>query len=252
MPEGQLQHPRPEPSPGPKPLPGARAWAVLRALHRRGWLRPRRIGCLLLVLVLLLFTALWVVNSAINATVAVFNPPPPAVSGSPLDPVTTINPPSSGSPTIDTITRRKHLTVAVRETPRLAEGSYSSDYSGFDIDLLELIAHNLGVDPALTDFKEVPAGNLEIPGGGLEGMLNRKEVDLVLGGYEITPERHDLVEIAGPYLKNPDYGFGLPPDDPVFRERINDVLRKAIENGDWARLYTENFHTTAPAPPNIE
>lgn len=245
MPEGQLQHPSPDPPARPKPLPGARAWAVLRTLYHRGWLRPRRIGCLLLVLLLLLLAALWAVSSAINATVAVFNPAPPTVSGSPYDTIAPIRPPSSGSPAIDRITQRGRLFVAVREAPGFAEGSLATGFSGFDIELLELVAQDLGVDPARTAFKPLPAGSLE-------AALGRKEVDLVLGGYEITPQRRASVGIAGPYLVDPDYGFGLPPDDPVFRERINAVLRTAIHDGTWARLYATHLHGPVPTPPDIE
>lgn len=245
MPEGQLQHPWPEQPAGPGPRPGDRVWAVLRILHRRGWLRPRRIGCLLLVLVLLCFAALWVVSSAINATVAVFNPAPPTVSGSPHDTIAPARPPSSGSPAVDRITQRGRLIVAVQQVPGLAEGSVAAGFSGFDIELLELVAQDLGVDPARTAFKPLPAGSLE-------SALNRKEVDLVLGGYEITPQRRASVGVAGPYLVNPDYGFGLPPDDEVFRQRVNAVLRKAIEDGTWARLYAEHLRSPAPVPPDIE
>jgi ABC-type amino acid transport substrate-binding protein len=57
--------------------------------------------------------------------------------------------------------------------------------------------------------------------------------------------------IAGPYLVRGtiEYGIGLPPDDPAIRERVTAVLRRAIDDGTWARLYAEYLGTPVPNPP---
>ncbi len=301
---------------------------MLRVLRRRGWLRPRRLGCLLVLLLMLGVAALWVLGQVVD----VFRDPPVPVAGSPFDTVAPQRPASSGSPTLDRITQRGKLIVAIQEAPGLAQRSPGSgDYTGFDVALLGLIARDLGVDPAVTSFKPLAAGSRE-------AAVGRGEADLVLGGYEITPQRRDEVGIAGPYLTRPlrlavpanspvtgldslgpgevcapaaspaaaalvarevrlqnratleacvkllggrvaaiagdqatvaavvakasgtlrivgeplgsiEYGIGLPPGDQVLRERVTAVLRHAIDDGTWARLYAEYLGTPVPSPP---
>ncbi|MGH8921982.1 MAG: transporter substrate-binding domain-containing protein, partial [Actinomycetes bacterium] len=172
---------------------GTRVWAVLRTLHAGGWLRPRRIGCLLLVLAILLFALLWAVGSAVNGVTAMFRPDP--VAGGPFDRVAPTVPASTGPPTADLILGGQ-LFVAVQEMPGLAERAPGSgSYAGFDIALLDLIARDLGVDPPEAVFKPAPA-NTAI------GMLTRGEANLALGGFTITPQRSAQVSIAGPYLES--------------------------------------------------
>ncbi|HEV7830627.1 MAG TPA: transporter substrate-binding domain-containing protein [Pseudonocardiaceae bacterium] len=298
-------------------------------MRRRGWLRPRRIGCLLVVLVI---AAMWLVGRAVDSINALFGPP--AISGNPLGSVAPARPPSSGSPTIDRIAQRGKLIVAIQESPGLAQrSSGSSPYTGFDIALLDLIAHDLRVDPARTSFKPLPASVRD-------AALNRGEADLLLGGYEIPASQDSHVDSAGPYLVRPlqvavpasspvsdlrslgqrevcapagspaatalaargvtlqtrstlatcadllggrigavagdqaavaallsrtprtlrmlteplgttAYGVGLPPGDPVLHDRITAVLRRAIEDGTWARLYAEYLGTPVPGPPAL-
>jgi glutamate transport system substrate-binding protein len=318
-----------DPSPSPKPSSDNRSRSVLHVLRRRGWLRPRRIGCLLVVLVI---AALWVLGRAVEGITTLFGDHPAPVVGSPFDAVAPPRPATSGSPTIDRIAQRGKLIVAVQETPGLAQRSPgSSDYTGFDIALLDLIARDLGVDPAAISFKPLAAGSRE-------AALGRGEADLVLGGYEITPQRRAQVKIAGPYLvrllqlavpaNSPvtdlnslgqgtvcapadspaaaalaargerfqtrttlaacanllgnrveaiasdqaavaavlaevpgtlrvldeplgitEYGIGLPAGDQVLHERVAAVLRRAIDDGTWARRYAEYLGTPVPSPP---
>jgi ABC-type amino acid transport substrate-binding protein len=246
------------PDPPPEPSRGSRALAVVRALRDGGWLRPRRIGCLLLVLLVLVWLALWALSSAVNSTIAVLDPPPPPITGNPLAPVAPTTPAGSGSYVLDRITQRGQLYVAIRnqDVPGVAErvrgagtGSNNTEfghYTGFDLALLEHLAKDLGVDLADIRMKRVSASFGE-------SMLqpDRGEADLLLGGYEITPQRRAVVDVAGPYLTDPDYGFGLPPDDEVFRERVNAVLCRAIEEGTWADLHQQYLGAPAPAPPPL-
>jgi ABC-type amino acid transport substrate-binding protein len=235
-----------ESPPKPTPLPGSRFRVVLRVLRQRGWLRPRRIGCLLIALVMLGIAALWVLGRAIDGVTDLFRDKPTPVAGSPFDTVAPARPASSGSPTIDRIALRGKLIVAVQEAPGLAQRSPNSGgYTGFDIALLDLITRDLGVDPARTSFKPLTASSRE-------AALNRGEADLILGGYEITPPRSTKVGIVGPYLVRwgaIEYGIGLPLGDPVIRERVTTVLRHAIDDGTWARLYAEYLGTPVPTPP---
>ncbi len=195
--------PWPDPPPGSKPSPGTRAWGVVRALHRGGWLRPRRIGCLLVVLVILLVTALWALGSAVNGITAMFRNDPDPVAGSPFDTVTPTSPPSSG-PTADLINGGK-LIVAVPpgfgptgRTPGLG------DYAGFDLALLDLVARDLGA--ASVDTGKQTSEKTRV------GMLTRGEADV--GLFEITPQRHVGVDVVGPYLLS-ELRLAVPSTSPV-------------------------------------
>lgn len=177
----------------PKPSPERWSRSALHVMRRRGWLRPR-IGCLLVVLMI---AALWVLGRVVDGVSDLFGDQPAPVAGSPFDTVAPPRPVGSGSPTIDRITQRGKLIVAVQEAPGLAQRSPGSgNYTGFDIALLDLIARELGADPAATSFKP-------LAGSSREAALRRGEADLVLGGYEITPQRREQVNIAGPYLVRP-------------------------------------------------
>lgn len=205
MPEEQVQSPWPDPPPTPKAALGTRAWTVLRALRASGWLRPRRIGCLLLIFMILLFAVLWAVGSAIDGITAMFGPDP--VAGSPFDKVAPTRAPGTGPPTVELVVGGK-LTVAVQEFPGLVQrDARTGAYSGFEIALLEVIARGLGVDPGGTLFKSVPAGSAV-------GMLTRREADLALGGFAVTPQRRAEVGIAGPYLMS-ELRLAVPSNSPV-------------------------------------
>jgi polar amino acid transport system substrate-binding protein len=324
----EAREPSADRSPGNQ-LPGTRVRSVLRVMRRRGWLRPKRIGCLLVVLVI---AVIWLVGRAVDGVNALFGPP--AINGNPLGNVAPPRPASSGSPTIDRIVQRGKLIVAIHEAPGLAQRSSSlGRYTGFDIALLDLIAHDLRVDPARTSFKPLPASIRE-------AALERGEADLLLGGYEIPEAQDSTVGSAGPYLVRPlqvavpasspvsdlnslgqrevcapagspaatalaarrvtlqtratlascadvlggrigaiagdqaavaavlsraprtlrmlieplgttEYGVGLPPGDPVLHDRITAVLRQAIEDGTWARLYAQYLGTPVPNPPAL-
>lgn len=234
---------RSDQTPAAEPSPRTWSWSVLGIMRRRGRVRPARIGCLLVVLVI---AALWVLGRAVDGVTALFSDHPAPVAGSPFDTLAPAHPASSGSATIDRIAQRGKLIVAIQQVPGLAQRSPdSSGYTGFDIALLDLIASDLGVDPARTSFKALTANSSE-------AALGRGEADLALGGFEITPQHSAKVGIAGPYLVRmgtTEYGVGLPPGDPVLRERITAVLRRAIDDGTWGRLYAEYLGTPVSNPP---
>lgn len=248
MPEGQVQRLWPDPPPGSRPSPGTRAWQVYRELRRRNVLTVRRLGCAVLVLVLMAVAVLALLGRAADGVAALFVDEPDAVAGSPFDTVAPSTPASSGSEVVDRIVARDRLIVAMQEVPGLVERDPATgDYTGFEIALLDLVARELGVDPERTSFKPLPAGLRA-------GALERGEVDLVAGGYEITDQRRGEVAFAGPYLitqNSTRYGFGLPPGDEVLRNRVLAVLRAAVEDGTWKRLYAEHLGTPVPEPPPL-
>lgn len=322
---------RPRPEPAHESTPSLESRSVPGIMRWSGRLRPGRIGCLLILLVI---AALWVLGRAVDGVTALFSDHPHPVAGRPFDTVAPARPASSGSPTIDRIARRGKLIVAIQEAPGLAQRSPDSDgYTGFDVALLGLIARDLGGDPTRTSFKPLAASSRE-------AALGRAEVDLALGGYEITAARSAKVSIAGPYLVRPlrlavpatspvtglnslghgevcapadspaataladhgvglltratlsacanllggrvkaiagdqaavvallsqapgtlrmvgeplgstEYGIGLPPGDPLLRERVTAVLQHEIDDGTWARLYAEYLGTPVPSPPML-
>lgn len=321
----------PEFPPGSRSRGAARAWRAYRDLRSRRVLTLRRLGCALLVLVLLAGAGLLLLGRAADRVASLFEDDVEPVAGSPLDTVAPSTPASSGSKLVDRITARDRLIVAVREAPGLLKRDPATgEYTGFDVALLDLVARDLGVDPARTSFKPLPAG-------GREAALERGDVDLVVGGYEITDPRRSTVTFAGPYLVSSQrlavpagspvsgldslgggqvcavegsaaagsvaarigeqlvtrgslgecvgilservvavagdepalegieqlspvgpavgetrYGIGLPPGDDVLRDRVQSVLRSAVEDGTWARLYAEHLGTPVPAPPPLD
>lgn len=314
-------------SPTRKRSPGTWVRSVLGFMRRHGLLRPKRVGCLLVVLVI---AAMWLAGRAVDGFNALFAPP--VVAGSPLGTVAPARPAGSASPTIDRVTQRGRLIVAIQEMPGLAQrSSISGSYSGFDVALVELIARDLGADPARTSFKPLPASVRQ-------AALGRGDADLALGGYQITGVPTTERAAAGPYLVRalrlavpttssatglnslghgevcaPDgssaaaalvgrgvtvqtratladcadllggrveaiagdqdavaavvsqtsgalrvlaeplgiteYSVGLPPGDPVLHDRITAVLRHAIDDGTWARLYAQYLGSPIPNPP---
>jgi glutamate transport system substrate-binding protein len=63
------------------------------------------------------------------------------------------------------------------------------------------------------------------------------------------------LKIAGePFTEEP-YGIGLPPDDPEFKEFVNDWLLQIQEDGQWAQAFEDSIGTAvdsdAPTPPAI-
>lgn len=199
--------PWPDPPPGWKASPGTRAWAVLRRLHAGGWLRPRRIGCLLLVLLTLLFSALWVIGSTVNQVTAAFGPEP--IRDNPIQPIAPPPAPaSSGSPTIDRV-EQDRLYVAIQEVPQLAARTPGSatNYDGFDVAVAERIAAELGADPADTVFKPIPPSRRDAAVNGLDA-------DIAIGGYEITPQHRTGLDVVGPYLVS-DLRLAVPADSPA-------------------------------------
>jgi len=321
----------PELPPGSRPAPAVQAWRAYRDLRRRGVLTLRRLGCAVLVLVLVAGAGLLLLGRAADGVASFFQAEPEPVTGNPFDTVAPSTSASSGSELVDRITARDRLIVAVREVPGLLDRDPATgEYTGFDVALLDLLARDLGVDPARTSFKP-------LPGGSGEAALERGDVDLVAGGYEITDQRRSAVAFAGPYLVVPQrlavpagsrvsgldslgggrvcavegsaaarsvaaqigeqlvtrgslracvgilsdrvvaitgderalqaieelstvgpvvgetrYGIGLPRSDDVLRERVQSVLRRAAEDGTWARLYAEHLGTPVPVPPPLE
>jgi glutamate transport system substrate-binding protein len=100
----------------------------------------------------------------------------------------------AGSPTFTKIKSAAKVVVGVKfDQPNLGYKDASGKRCGFDIEIAQLIASKLGVDPAKIEYKEVASANREtaIKGG---------EVDYYVGTYSITDKRKADVSFAGPYF----------------------------------------------------
>ncbi|MEV6929682.1 glutamate ABC transporter substrate-binding protein [Dactylosporangium sp. NPDC051485] len=100
----------------------------------------------------------------------------------------------AGSPTFEKIKSAGKVVIGVKfDQPNLGYKDASGKRCGFDIEIAQLIASKLGVDPAKIEYKEIASANREtaIKGG---------EVDYYVGTYSITEKRKADVSFAGPYF----------------------------------------------------
>jgi glutamate transport system substrate-binding protein len=100
----------------------------------------------------------------------------------------------AGSPTFTKIKSAGKVVIGVKfDQPNLGYKDASGKRCGFDIEIAQLIASKLGVDPAKIEYKEIASANREtaIKGG---------EVDYYVGTYSITDKRKADVSFAGPYF----------------------------------------------------
>ena len=113
-------------------------------------------------------------------------------SGTTLTPATSVS--LTGSPTYDKIKAAKKVVVGVKfDQPNLGYKDASGKRCGFDIEIAQLVASKLGIDPATIEYKEIASANREtaIKGG---------EIDYYVGTYSITDKRKKDVGFAGPYF----------------------------------------------------
>ncbi|MGH3907258.1 MAG: transporter substrate-binding domain-containing protein [Pseudonocardiaceae bacterium] len=158
---------------------------------------------MLVLLVALLITALWVLGSAVNGITAMFRNDPDPVAGSPFDTVTPTSPPSS-EPAADLINDGKLIVAVPPGFGPTGRTPGSGDYAGFDLALLDLVAHDLGAESV--DTGKQTSAQTRV------GMLTRGEADLAL--FEINPQRQAGVDIVGPYLMS-ELRLAVPSTSPV-------------------------------------
>ncbi len=73
----------------------------------------------------------------------------------------------------------------------------SKTYTGFDIQIAELVAAGLGFSRSQIQFVPVTTANRE-------NALQNGSVDLVVASYSYTPDRAQVVSFAGPYFETID------------------------------------------------
>jgi glutamate transport system substrate-binding protein len=113
-------------------------------------------------------------------------------SGATFTPATNVS--ITGSPTYDKIKAAGKVVVGVKyDQPFLGYKDASGKRCGFDIEMAQLIASKLGIDPSKIEYKEIASANREtsIKGG---------EINYYVGTYSITDKRKKDVGFAGPYF----------------------------------------------------
>jgi glutamate transport system substrate-binding protein len=100
----------------------------------------------------------------------------------------------TGSPTFTKIKGAGKVVVGVKiDQPNLGYKDTTGKRCGFDIEMAQLIASKLGVDPAKIEYKEIPSANRETA-------IKAGEIDYYVGTYSITDKRKADVSFAGPYF----------------------------------------------------
>ncbi|MGH3728747.1 MAG: glutamate ABC transporter substrate-binding protein [Micromonosporaceae bacterium] len=113
-------------------------------------------------------------------------------SGAKLDPATDVK--LSGSPTFDRISKAGKVVVGVKaDQPNLGYKDADGQRCGFDIEIAQLVAAQLGIAKDKIEYKEIPSE-------GRETAIKGGEVDFYVGTYSITDERKQQISFAGPYF----------------------------------------------------
>lgn len=76
--------------------------------------------------------------------------------------------------------------------------------------------------------------------------------DAILAGY--ASQQPDKLKLVGESFSEEPYGIGVPKNDTVLRNKINDILQAAYDDGTWQKIYdgTLGKSGTAATPPPIE
>jgi glutamate transport system substrate-binding protein len=100
-----------------------------------------------------------------------------------------------GSPTFDKIKTRGKVIIGVKEDqPGLGfKDPTTGKYSGFDIEIANLVAAKLGFKPEQIEYKAIASA-------GREAAIANSNVDYYVGTYTINAKRKEQISFAGPYF----------------------------------------------------
>jgi glutamate transport system substrate-binding protein len=100
-----------------------------------------------------------------------------------------------GSPTFDKIKARGKVVIGVKEDqPGLGfKDPTTGKYSGFDVEIANLVAAKLGFKPEQIEYKAVASA-------GREAAIANSNVDYYVGTYTINAKRKEQISFAGPYF----------------------------------------------------
>ncbi|BBG00820.1 ABC transporter substrate-binding protein [Pseudonocardia saturnea] len=118
----------------------------------------------------------------------------PGAQDSGYEPTVAENVTVEGSPTFDAITQRGRVVIGVRDDqPGLGfRDATTGDFSGFDVEMARMVAGGLGFGPDQIDYRVVPSA-------AREDVIERGEIDYMVGTYTINDNRKQRVGFAGPY-----------------------------------------------------
>jgi glutamate transport system substrate-binding protein len=76
--------------------------------------------------------------------------------------------------------------------------------------------------------------------------------DAILKGY--AAQDPDNLKVVGKTFSVEKYGIGLPKDDKALRDKVNDILQKALDDGTWQKIYdaTLGKSGSAATKPTLE
>ncbi|MBP2331032.1 glutamate transport system substrate-binding protein [Kibdelosporangium banguiense] len=100
-----------------------------------------------------------------------------------------------GSPTFDKMKKAGKVVIGVKEDqPGLGfKDPTTGKYSGFDIEIANLVAAKLGFKPEQIEYKAVASA-------GREAAIANGNVDYYVGTYTINAKRKEQISFAGPYF----------------------------------------------------
>ncbi|GAB7190660.1 glutamate ABC transporter substrate-binding protein [Kineococcus sp. NUM-3379] len=76
--------------------------------------------------------------------------------------------------------------------------------------------------------------------------------DAILRGF--AAQQPDALKVLGTPFSEEPYGIGLPKDDKVLRDAVNDSLEESVEDGTWKKIFDATLGGVgaAPEPPSVD
>lgn len=108
-----------------------------------------------------------------------------------------INPSASFAPgtSMQEIADRGTIRIGTKfDLSTIGAKNLKGEVEGFDVEIGQLIAAELGISPENIEWVETVSANRE-------PYVQQEKVDLVIAYYAITPEREEVVTFGGPYLE---------------------------------------------------
>ena len=76
--------------------------------------------------------------------------------------------------------------------------------------------------------------------------------DAILKGF--AAQDPDALKVVGKTFSEEPYGVGLPLDDKALRDKVNDILQTAIDDGTWQEIYDSTLGKSGSdaSPPELD
>ena len=97
-----------------------------------------------------------------------------------------------------------------------------------------------------------------MPGDGPDFVALRADIDALplpdSKQVSYASQNPEQLKVVGETFSEEPYGVGVPKNDPALRNKINDLLQAAIDDGTWRTIYdgTLGKSGTPADPPQIE